>query len=90
MYGLSGAHLAQDFFDGPHMVRQSARHRWRRLDSVRGLRQRLVRSAKIVVHEEQRDGMRVIPGLLAERVGEPREPTLAHANGEIGALDVGR
>ena len=47
-----------------------------------------VAPAPVVPDVEQRDGVRVVHQLLAERVGQPREPPHAHPNVQVLPLDV--
>jgi hypothetical protein len=72
-----------DFLNGLYMLSDSRFHRWRHA-------QGLMDPREIVVHVEQRHGMRVIFDLLPERIGEPREPAHLHPHREVLPLDIGR
>ena len=47
-------------------------------------------SAKIVIHEIERDGGLHVVDLHAEPVGEPRESTHRHRYGQVLALQIAR
>lgn len=64
------------------MIRDARFHRG-------GYAQRLMDAAEVVVHEMQRDGVRVVLDLLAEPVGQPCEAAHGHAHGQILAFNVG-
>ena len=61
------------------MISQSSFHRW--CDA-----QRLVDSAKVVVHEIQRNHVPVVLQLLAESVCEPGESAHPHPHRKVAAL----
>src|SRR5215472_10114168 len=50
--------------------------------------QRFVDAAEIIIGSIKRHRRAVILEFLAETVSEPRQPTLAHAEGKVLALDV--
>lgn len=45
-------------------------------------------AAEVIEYEVQRDGVRVVLDLLAERVGQSRESTNRHSHRNVLALDV--
>ena len=45
---------------------------------------------EVVVHEVQRDGVRVVLDLLAKAIGQAREAPHGHPHRQVLALDVGR
>ena len=63
------------------MVSHSGRHRWRHT-------QRLVNTAKVVVHEIDGNHVLVVFSLLGEPVGQPGKAAHSHPHGKIGPFDV--
>ena len=49
-----------------------------------------VNPGEIVVHEMERNGGSMVLQLLAESIGEAREPAHVHPHGEVLAFDVRR
>ena len=74
---------SNDILDVHQAIRDTSGHR-------RGDAKRLVDLAEVVGHEVKRDGVGVIRDLLAEGVGQAREPAHAHPHREVLALDVAR
>ena len=71
------------FINPPNVIRNPCLHR--RCDP-----QRLVNPAEVVVHEVEGDRRDVVLQLLAEGVGQAREPPHAHPHGEVLPLHVAR
>src|SRR5450432_725980 len=73
------SHQANQFFDIPNMIRQSRFHGRRNSE-------RLVYSAKVIVHEMQGHGMTVILNLFRKAVRQPGKAAHPHAHCQVLTL----
>ena len=65
----------------PQLVCDASRHR-------RAASQRFVYSHEVVIGEVERQRVRVVLSLFAERIGQPREPAHGHPHREVLSLGI--